>query len=719
NTSNNNIYVINTDSVLIEVIPQDGMYHILRDTLLLPSYGMTELVDNGEDSLRLITGKFPIAHLRKLDSIPNLVNYARPYYPPVNSRATAVVLPGIAYSQGDAAMRSDTARMIFGVDGSNVKVGVISNSYNTQANNKAGDDVIAGDLPSNVELLLDYPYGRQTDEGRAMMQIVHDVAPGAQLAFRTGYISAGDFAEGIKELQQANCDVIVDDISYITEPFFQDGVISHAVNAVRDSGVVYIAAAGNYGSRSYGSTFNPVTAPSGFAGHAHDFGGGDVYQRVNLPHGTYTIVLQWEDSIYSRGQLPGVANDLDIYLLDTTGNIIFGFNRNNIYGDPLEVMPFIVKGNITADLLITRAQGNQNVRFKYIVFRGEMDITEHNNESGTVVGQSNAQGAITVGAVLYTNTPAYGVSQPTVASFSSRGGNILSGESTARFKPNICAPNGVNTTVKMGGVNIDGDALPNFFGTSAAAPHIAGVAALVIDAQNRFNQNTISPDSVRDLISQTALDMYGSGYDINSGYGFVRTDSLLARFSSPKPVLYSLAVDTTVQSITGSTQPEFKGAYFNEHTKIIMRDDTLPTQVIDANTIIAEAPAFEGNPPFFAYNPPTTPSGLDGGNSDSLYFFSPVKKQIVVRPNDVVKYYGEDLPLLSFSVTVDGQPLDSTQLTLNDLNLTNVLLSTSVQAFTNPGLYPVTATNSPLSASPVSQVVLDELYKFTYQPGVF
>ena len=72
--------------------------------------------------------------------------------------------------------------------------------------------------PDPVHVLLDYPYGVRSDEGRAMLQIVHDVAPKSKLAFRTGFISAGNFAQGIKELKQDNCDVIVDDITYITAP---------------------------------------------------------------------------------------------------------------------------------------------------------------------------------------------------------------------------------------------------------------------------------------------------------------------------------------------------------------------------------------------------------------------------------------------------------------------------------------------------------------------
>src|SRR6185312_15500690 len=196
-------------------------------------------------------------------------------------------------------IQSYLVREGYGLTGAGVKVGVISNSYNTIAGNPAQTDVINGDLPgignadysSPVEVLKEYPYGQASDEGRAMLQIVHDVAPGAKLAFRTGFVNASDFALGIKQLQEDSCNVIVDDITYITEPFYQDGVVAKAVDSAAAKGVAYFSAAGNYGNQSYEGIFNPAPAPNGVTGMAHNFGGGDIYQTITLTPGTYTIVL--------------------------------------------------------------------------------------------------------------------------------------------------------------------------------------------------------------------------------------------------------------------------------------------------------------------------------------------------------------------------------------------------------------------------------------------
>jgi hypothetical protein len=226
-----------------------------------------------------------VANLIKLDSLPELINYCRPAFPPLSNS-------GIVNSAGDTALYSHFARNGFGVSGEGIKLGVISNSFNTIPGNPAQIDRDNGDLP-DVEVLREYPYGRSTDEGRAMLQLAHDEAPGAQLAFRTGFVGPGDFAEGIKALRDDGCNIIVDDVTYITEPFFRDGVVAKAVNEVAASGVSYFTAAGNYGNKSYASAFHPVPAPAGFNGVAHDFGGGDIYQNISLPAGTYTLVLQW------------------------------------------------------------------------------------------------------------------------------------------------------------------------------------------------------------------------------------------------------------------------------------------------------------------------------------------------------------------------------------------------------------------------------------------
>ena len=144
------------------------------------------------------------------------------------------------------------------VNGTGIKVGVLSDSFNDLGG--AAADEADGALPSaaNVQVLKDMPSGG-TDEGRAMMQIIHDIAPGASLAFYTAFEGEQDFANGILALAAAGSKVIVDDVSYFDEPFFQNGVVAQAIQTVEAEGVTYVTAAGNDASNGYQAAWTPTS----------------------------------------------------------------------------------------------------------------------------------------------------------------------------------------------------------------------------------------------------------------------------------------------------------------------------------------------------------------------------------------------------------------------------------------------------------------------------
>src|SRR5262249_41943138 len=151
----------------------------------------------------------------------------------------------------------DTARAVSGFDGTGQTVGVLSDSYDRDvtAITHEAQDVANGDLPGDVHVLVDdNPNGR--DEGRAMLQVIHDVAPGATLAFATASGGQATFAQHIRDLANAGARVIVDDVSRFDEPFFQDSIIAQAVDEVVSHGVAYFTAAGNEARQSYESDWH-------------------------------------------------------------------------------------------------------------------------------------------------------------------------------------------------------------------------------------------------------------------------------------------------------------------------------------------------------------------------------------------------------------------------------------------------------------------------------
>ena len=181
-----------------------------------------------------------------------------------------------------------------------------------------------------------------------MMEIIDDVAPGATLAFHTAFDGQADFAQGILDLKKAGAKVIVDDVGYIHEPMFQDGIIAQAVDRVVARRAAYFSAAGNDARQSYQSRFRPSgrfvqEGPNLFC-EAHDFDPGskvDVRQRIRLPAGgLLNLSFQWDQPFFSVSGAPGAASDLDILVFDAARNFVSGGTRTIASGDPVEFFEF-------------------------------------------------------------------------------------------------------------------------------------------------------------------------------------------------------------------------------------------------------------------------------------------------------------------------------------------------------------------------------------------
>ena len=473
----------------------------------------------------------PAAEISALAALPDL-NFARPVEFTLNT--------GSVTSQGDSVLRGDVGRNQFSVNGSGVKVGVLSDSFNTASNTFTTDhystDVASGDLPAGVQVLQDTPGG--TDEGRAMAQLVYDTAPGASLAFATAYNSQASFATNIKALRDAGCKVIVDDVSYFAEPMFQDGVIAQAVDNVVASGASYFSAVGNEASQSYQDAFRPdrtlasgSISPSFRGGVTHDFDPGpgvDDTQGFTLaPGADITLSFEWDQPFFSVSGGSGSANDMDVYVLNAGGTkVLAAGTTQNTGGDPVEVVSLTNSSRTTTQsyqLMIVKASGSAPGLMKYVDY-GSASFSEWTTNSSTDYGHSNAAGAAGVAAARYSN--------PTSAeSYSSLGGtpilfdtagNRLATQVT-RQSPRFTAPDGGNTTFFYPGDDFEGDGHPNFFGTSAAAPAAAAVAALMLQLNP-----SMSPASVYSILQSTAQDMGTAGYDFLTGSGLIRADAAIA-----------------------------------------------------------------------------------------------------------------------------------------------------------------------------------------------
>lgn len=430
---------------------------------------------------------------------------------------------GSINSEADTTHRASLARSNFAVGGSGVKIGVLSDGIQFLENSQA-----SGDLGNVTILPGQSGSGR---EGTAMLELIKDLAPEAELYFATALNGQASFAENILNLRSNGCDIIVDDFIYFAEPPFQDGIIAQAVNTVTADGALFFSSAGNQGSVRHGrsSTWEGDFVDSGqslegYGGKIHRFG--STNYNVALAAGL-GVDLFWADPAGAS------TNDYDLYLLDSNGTSILYASNNPQTGtqDPYERIGYYPPAG--SRIVVVKSGGAP--RFLRVqTLSGLLKL----NTSGATYGHSAATNAFSVAAVSAFNSfPDSFDTSDTVENFSADGprrvffqadgspitpGNFSSSGGHVRLKPDITAADGAMTTV--GGFQ-------PFYGTSAAAPHAAAIAALLWSYDT-----TLSPPQIRTALTSSALDIESPGFDINSGAGIVMADSALATLP-PRPVL--------------------------------------------------------------------------------------------------------------------------------------------------------------------------------------
>ncbi len=526
-----------------------------------------------EDAARagnVVSGRLPISAIEEAAALGNLRGMS-----PAQARTTA----GSVGSEADTAHAAAIARANTGTDGSGQKICALSDSYDTaDAATSAADDIQSGDLPgqnnpkgrtTSVDV-LDDGVTNGSDEGRAMLQLIHDIAPGAELGFHTAFGGIGNFAQGIRDLADAGCTVIVDDVGYNIEPFYQDGPVSNAVDeVVQKEGIPYFSSAGNDGQNSYEAPFRDSGEPGviNSSSDAHDFdpsSGTDTRQEITLEAGGNFRIFsfQWTDPSSIVDGSDGADTDIDVALVDETGTIVAESIGNNIEtGVPLESIDYTNETGSaqTLDLVIEKAGGPDPEEVKYVYSGSGYAIQEYDTLGPTVYGHPMAEGAMAVAAAPFFFTSAYDSdADPAILeSFSSKGGIPLlfnqDGSRRAtpkvRQKPDVTGTDGIDNTffgrdisdTALGGV--DPDPHPNFFGTSAAAPNVAAIGALIRQARPG-----LAPAGVYDRLESTAADVteradrtntlqqIGSGRDPWSGAGFVQADQAVPEIENQSPV---------------------------------------------------------------------------------------------------------------------------------------------------------------------------------------
>jgi subtilisin family serine protease len=506
---------------------------------------------------------------------------------------------GLVTSEGDTQLQAAAARNAFNVEGTGVTVGILSDSFDTSPEwtTTAEDDVASGDLPGPgnpcdrtdpVAVLQDFSDSEEPtfDEGRGMAQIVHDLAPGADLAFATAYPTEFAFAENIRRLASpqaaggAAAEILVDDIAYLEEPFFQDGPVGAAIEEVTDAGVSYFTAAGNdnlidEAGNDIASWETPefretAACPNKLKQATEsesclDFnpspGGEDPTFGITVePKETLTVDLQWAEPRF------GVESDLDVFLLDeedkpipggTCALNVAGSCDNNVSGgvesteQPVEIFGWENESSEPKEvrLAINRCFGSCNpganpatkprVKFALLENGSGVSETEYPKSAEgdvvgpTIFGHAGTPDAISVGAVPFNDSgevEPYSSHGPVTHLFGIAKSELAAAPLAAPLtitKPDIAATDCGLTTffvpTQTPGIN-------RFCGTSAAAPHAAAVAALM-----RSANPGLTTTQIRTAMAASARPVGNEGPDV-VGAGLVNADDAVGRVALPPEV---------------------------------------------------------------------------------------------------------------------------------------------------------------------------------------
>jgi len=337
--------------------------------------------------------------------------------------------------------------------------------------------------------------------------------------------------DSMNALLAAGADIIVDDILFQTEPVFEDGPVPRANRTVGRS-ALRVTAAGNDALGHYAGMFIPGIRDGETGGTRHNFGNGDTLLRVVIAgDSTATIVLQWANPFGKA------TDDYDLCARQTNGALIGCSNDvQNGDDDPIEVLevncPPPRNTNCLIDLQITLFSGVAR-QLSLFCFHG-CAMSEFNVVAGSIFGHAAVPEVVTVAATdaaMPSEIEPYSSAGPT---------SILFPAFQARPKPDVTGVDCVSTSV-----------FDPFCGTSAAAPHVAGVAALVMQAMGAAG--TI--DAVTNALKATAIDRGPPGYDSDWGFGLV--DALAAVQSAFRVSLAAAVLPSSRSVMVGSVATAF------------------------------------------------------------------------------------------------------------------------------------------------------------------
>ncbi len=394
---------------------------------------------------------------------------------------TAVRLPplrsteqGGAEGQGVGIISADAWHRQ-GITGAGLRIGVLDLGFSGY------EELLGVELPDDVPLATFGWYDSEEVHGTACAEIIHEVAPGADLFFAWYDGSDAAFGEAVDWLMAQGVQIISHSAGGIVSPRDGSGWDAQVVDGQAAQGILWVNAAGNEGDVHYRDTFTDEDG-DGF----HEFAPGEEQLVVYNWDSYLEIYLVWEDDWDAPTQ------DYELFLVDEDGRTLVSSEepQDGTPGQtPAEGVAFETDEEVVY-IMVQSYVTDAPVTFDIFV-QGDGELADP-SPAYTVNSPGDAVGSLTVGAAEWRDDD--------LASYSSQGPTL-----DERLKPEISAPTGVSVAT-YGKYPFDG--------TSSSTPHVAGAAALIWQAYPQWTRQ-----EVIDYLLETSKDLGPVGPDTGFGYG--------------------------------------------------------------------------------------------------------------------------------------------------------------------------------------------------------
>ncbi|MFB6228338.1 MAG: S8 family serine peptidase [Halobacteriales archaeon] len=445
-----------------------------------------------------IDAALPPGAVERIAGSPAVASIGRPA-PVVSAHQGSVVSEGLSNVNVSDELHAS------GVNGSNVTVAVVDTGFDV--NNDEIDHHVAGfrDFEGDG---MDNASGLH---GTAVAEIVVDTAPNVSLLLYEVETSTGMGAAIDHITRNTSADVASMSLGLLTGPFDGTSRIDGAIENSVANGTTWFVSAGNYADgQHYNQTWQD--------------GDGDGWMDVSGSRSTIEVDADGGSDVYvSWSGDDASSQDYDVYLNDSGEVIDVSNTTQNGSQRPTETVGANESGNFTLAIEEVDAKGVAD----FDLFTTEGTTLHPSTAARSVTRPATGESAIAVGAVGDTDND--------LEAFSSRGPTV-----DGRTKPELVGPDGVETSTYGG-----------FSGTSAAAPHAAGVAALVIDSVNK----SIGPARLRRSLTESATPLADEIPNNRTGYGLVNaTGAVIAAGGTTRtPTLELSPLDAPDAATIGET----------------------------------------------------------------------------------------------------------------------------------------------------------------------